>query len=274
MNDIAAFDLRLRFTHADEVPGWLGRAVQATFLESLSAVHPQLATHVHDGSGIKPFTASNLIPGRWSGTVTLDPRRTYQLRYTTLNPDLTRITLNALAPAWLRHGFTLHDQPVRVEAVETSTDAYAALLDRAPRQRSFRMRFTSPTQFKLTHPLHKSEGIPMPLPLPERVFGSLIDRWSCFSPLPLHPDLREWVRLNVGISDHRIETRTVRASRAGHGDFTGFIGDVTFTLLRREAPFGDQVAALVAFAPFAGVGIRTTNGMGQVAADDEPRKQP
>ena len=264
MADLAAFTLRLRFTHADEIPAWLGRSAQAAFLDSLRAVHPAAAERVHDGSGLKAFTASNLSTGRWRGLITLSPRERYALRFTTLFPDLTAVSLNALAPAWLRHGLTLHDQPAHVEAVDTATANYADLLASAAPVRQVTLRFVSPTQFKLTHPQDKSDGIPMPLPLPERVFGSLIDRWERFSGAPLHPELREWVRLNVGIAAHRIETRTVEARRAGHGAYTGFVGEVTFALLRRDDVFARQVGALAAYAPFAGVGIRTTNGMGQV----------
>jgi CRISPR-associated endoribonuclease Cas6 len=264
MIELAAFTLHLRFTHADEIPAWLGRAAQAAFLDSLRTIHPTVAAQVHDGNGLKPFTASNLSTGRWGGVVRLHPHTPYTLRFTTLFPDLTTLSVNALVPAWLRDGLRLHEQPARVESVDTHTAAYAALLEQNAPAREIRLRFVSPTQFKLTHPQDKSDGIPMPLPIPERVFGSLIDRWMRFSPIPLHSDLREWVRLNVGIAAHRIETRTVEARRAGHGAYTGFVGEVTFTLLRREPPFAQQVAALAAFAPFAGVGIRTTNGMGQV----------
>lgn len=264
MADLAVFTLRLRFTHADEIPAWLGRSVQAAFLDSLRAIHPEAAARVHDGSGLKAFTASNLSTGRWGGLVTLRPRERYSLRFTTLFPDLTAFSLNALAPAWLQHGLILHDQPAAVDAVDTATARYADLLAEAAPTRQITLRFVSPTQFKLTHPHDKSDGIPMPLPMPERVFGSLIDRWTRFSSIALHPDLRDWVRLNVGIAAHRIETRTVEARRAGHGAYTGFVGDVTFTLLRRDDTFARQINALAAYAPFAGVGIRTTNGMGQV----------
>ncbi len=264
MVELAAFTLQLRFTHSDEIPAWLGRAAQAAFLDGLRNIHPQAAMAVHDGSQLKPFTASNLSTHRWSGVITVCPRERYTLRFTTLFRDLTVLSLNALAPAWLRHGLTLHDQPARVESVDTVTTTYADLLAQAVSVRRVSLRFVSPTQFKLTHPQHKSEGIPLPLPLPERVFGSLIDRWERFSSIPLHPDLREWVRLNVAIAAHRIETRHVEARRAGHGAYAGFVGDVTFELLHRDQPFAQQVAALAAYAPFAGVGIRTTNGMGQV----------
>lgn len=264
MADLAAFTLHLRFTHADEIPAWLGRSAQAAFLDSLRAIHPDTAAQVHDGSGLKAFTASNLSTGRWGGLIMLRPRERYSLRFTTLFPDLTTFSLNALAPAWLRRGLTLHDQPAAVEAVDTATATYADLLANAAPARQLTLRFASPTLFKLTHPQDKSEGIPMPLPLPERVFGSLIDRWTRFSSVPLHADLREWVRLNVTIAAHRIETRTVEARRAGHGAYTGFVGDVTFALLRHDDPFARQISALAAYAPFAGVGIRTTSGMGQV----------
>jgi len=261
--DIAAFTLNVRFTHTDTIPSWLGYASQAAFLAALRDIDATLSAMVHDSPTMKPFTASSLAPAPFTRLQEVSPRQIYTLRWTTLHPDLTRITLNAVQPRILSEGMVIHDQPLRIENVETQTARYADLLSATPAPRHLTLRFDSPTGFKQTHPRQKSAGVPMPLPIPERVFGSLIDRWQLFSDVPLHPDLRAWIRENVGVWQHRIHTQHIDAERAKQGLHVGFVGQVTYELVERTSPFAQQVEALARFASFSGVGIRTSTGMGQ-----------
>lgn len=271
MYDVATFTLNVRFTHTDTIPSWLGYASQAAFLATLRDVDPTLSATVHDSYTMKPFTTSSLEPAPFTRLQEVSPHKVYTLRWTTLHADLTRITLNALIPRVLRQGLTMHDQPLRVESVDTQSARYAELLTINPVPRRLTLRFDSPTGFKQTHPRQKSEGVPMPLPVPERVFSSLIDRWQLFSDVPLHPDLRAWIRENVGVWQHRIQTRHIHAERANQGQYAGFVGQVTYELVERTSPFAQQVEALARFATFSGVGIRTTTGMGQTQLVTERR---
>ena len=122
--------------------------------------------------------------------------------------------------------------------------------------------FATPTAF------HQN-GLTMPLPLPGLVFGSLIQAWDHFSPLPLPVVLGSFVEQNVGISRHRLATRLVKfGSKEQH---IGFVGTTDYRIVpeHSELPSSDFVqrvrllAMLSQFAFFAGVGIRTTVGMGQ-----------
>jgi len=263
LHEIATFTLHARFTHTNTIPSWLGYASQAAFLAALRDVDAALSAAVHDSHTMKPFTASSLEPAPFTRLQEVSPNNVYILRWTTLHADVTRIAQNALIPRVLQEGLTMHDQPMRIESVDTQTACYAALVSPEPVPRRLTLRFNSPTGFKQTHPRQKSEGVPMPLPIPERVFGSLIDRWQLFSDVPIHADLRAWIRENVGVWQHRVQTRHIHAERANQGQYTGFMGQVTYELVERTAPFAQQVEALARFATFSGVGIRTTTGMGQ-----------
>lgn len=272
MQDLASLVLTLRPTHQDTIPGWTGRAAHAWFLGSLRDVDPALSSIVHDRNGPKPFTTSSLGGVDLGDEVTLHPDRLYTLRLTTLHADVTRVALNGLAPRWLERGITLHDQPFRVEQISSDTDddpwagaaSYADLLashplsgkgSRAPR---ITLRFASPTSF------NKTGGLQMPLPVPELVFGSLIDRWTAFSSVALHPDLKTFVSTCVAVSDVRIESRRISFERADRGAATGFTGSVTFSLQSSERFWLDQMHTLAAFALYSGIGVRTTMGLGQV----------
>lgn len=263
MYDVATFTLSVRFTHTDTIPSWLGYASQAAFLAALRDVDAALSATVHDSQTMKPFTSSSLAPAPFTRLQEVSPHQVYTLRWTTLHADVTRITRHALLTRILNEGMVIHDQALRVENVETQTTRYADLLPTTPTPRHLTLRFDSPTGFKQTHPRQKSDGVPMPLPVPERVFGSLIDRWQLFSDVPLHPDLRAWIRENVGVWQHRIQTRHIHAERAKQGLHVGFVGQVTYELVEHTSPFAQQVEALARFASFSGVGIRTSTGMGQ-----------
>lgn len=277
MTELTALTLHLRPTHQDEIPAWTGRAAYAWFLASLQHIQPELAGIIHDQQGIKPFTVSRLSGIRPSdkGLTIIQPDHVYKLRVTTLHADLTRLTLNVLMADWLSHGVVLHDQPFRVERIVTDetadcwtgTDDYADLLQRytlsGPAGRlPHRLHFTfaSPTSF------NKTGGHQMPLPLPELVFGSLIERWKAFASVPLHPDLLAFVKECVVISQHRIQTERVSFERSDRGAVVGFVGDAAFTIQSSDAYWLGQLQMLAAFARYSGVGVRTTMGLGQARA--------
>lgn len=263
MSDLAVFALHLRPERMGTVPAWLGRAVQAWYLDQLRQVSPALSAAVHDGSRLRPFTLSTLLPVTRAEMLQLNPSRALQLRITTLHTDVTQLTLNGLLPRWLSEGIVLHGQPFRVESVDTQTTRYAELMAdvehvRSPHPRSQAFDFQSPTVF------NRTGGIQVPLPLPEYVFGSLIDRWQAFTDVPLHADLRVFVQECVSIERCDIRTQYVSLERANRGYHTGFVGRVTFRAQSGEAPLLAQWHLLGLFAPYSGVGKHVVIGMGQM----------
>jgi len=259
MFELAVFTLTLRPVHSAGLPAWLGRSAQAWFLDALRTISPDLSAAVHDGSHPRPFTLSSLLPAAHGGRIALAPNRTNTLRITTLHPDLTQLTHNALIPRWLEDGITLHSQALRVESVQKHALQYADLLA-APAGRRQHLTFSSPTVFSRTG------SAPVPLPLPEYVFGSLLDRWQAFSSVALDPDLRAFVQQHVGIESFAGRTETISLERAARGSHTGFMGRVTFIAHHAQGPCFAHWHALGAFAAFSGVGKHTTIGLGQVTS--------
>lgn len=279
MTELASLVLRVRPRHQDTVPRWLGRAWQACFLASLRRINPALSAAIHDGSQLKPFTASNLLHDGRGELVDLHPQRTYDLRVTSLHPDLTQIVTNGLVPMWLDEGITLHDQPLRVEAISTDptgetwagATTYADLRGQHttinPRPaRQIRLHFASPTCFK------KTGQQMIPFPLPSYVFNSLIDRWNAFAGSELSPELREFVEEHVTVSDYNTHTRRISFERSGRGAVTGFVGHVTYAVGLPGDTLAQQVHMLAAYALYSGVGARTTMGLGQARVVSAERR--
>ena len=104
----------------------------------------------------------------------------------------------------------------------------------------------------------------MPLPLPEFVFGSLLERWNLYAPLSLPIETRRFAAECLAIAACRIDARGLLL--AG-GRPTAFTGTVRYAVLRRDPYWLGALATLAAFAPWCGIGIKTSMGMGQIRLD-------
>jgi CRISPR-associated endoribonuclease Cas6 len=114
-------------------------------------------------------------------------------------------------------------------------------------------------------------GLSVPLPLPLLVYGSLVQAWNTFSPVPLPVQLNDFLQNCVGISRHKIATG--RVSFAALEQHIGFKGSIHYIFLPQDkTPYSPDeyrlrlqtINLLTKFAFYVGVGVRTTVGMGQV----------
>lgn len=264
--ELAAVRLELKTTKSNQIPAWLGKAVHGEFLAGLKRLNPVLSAAIHDGSGMKPFTTSNLDGMSVRGSIaTIRPGQKLSIRFSTLHPQLSALLINALVPQWVNDGLKLHDQPLQVTAVRTTAEEdvwcdalhFDQLLDEAGETDHLRMEFVSPTAFRATARHY------IPLPQPELVFASLLDRWNRFAPFQLPRELYEQFRSSIAVEEADIHTDTVNFARGGRTNVIGFTGRVTFRLFVKDREARRQIAALAAFARFSGVGAKTTMGLGQ-----------
>ena len=118
------------------------------------------------------------------------------------------------------------------------------------------LRFVTPTTFKLA-----GSRLNMPLPWPRLVFQSLANRWNAFSPIPLWID---WPDFERRVTVAKCDVRT-RLLDFGHFRQVGFVGECWF-LIDPQAKLSLRHAlyTLAQFAFYAGVGRKTTMGMGMV----------
>lgn len=159
------------------------------------------------------------------------------------NVALDGVTFRVTALAQTRQEYAL--------AGRTSWDELAApLLGEITRPPSF--EFLSPV-------LWSGADSRAPLPLPELVFGSLLERWNAFAPAALPDDLTRFAAECLALREFEISSR--RTNLPGRARI-GFIGRVRYAITRHDPFWTAPLAVLAAFAAYAGVGTRTDEGFG------------
>lgn len=238
---------------------------------------------------IRPFTVSSLM-GRFVQD-RLDAARTYTLRLTSFSGALTEILWKASQDGPLSPGRSLElDRlPFLIESVQPAAapappsppkaaelsqqadaathapSVYAAsatyadlsaalLLSKEPAPRRLSLLFTSPATFK-------SGGKHVPLPLPELVFGSLLERWNAYAPILFPPEARRYAAECLAISRFDLNSRSTPIKSGGMR--IGFVGQVSFTSVNYDRYWMSLMGVLAAFALFSGVGAGVTQGLGQ-----------
>ena len=263
--ELLSLVLELKPRQAAEVPPRLGRAAEAVLLARIAEHDPQKAQALHDASGIKPFTCSNLMGAR-IGRSQLDPARYYTLRYTALDSSLAAL-LPGLFPPGSRIQF--EDAELEVTAQRTNGEnpwaastTYSQLLKRylmpsgAAPAGSWTLLFASPTAFQ-------SQGRTLTLPEPHLVFGSLVERWNACSPLTLPADeVRAYAQEMVAIN--RFTLQSAVGWERGPALRLGAVGQATYQALNHDRYWRSALSLLAAFSLYSGVGAMTTAGMGQV----------
>jgi CRISPR-associated endoribonuclease Cas6 len=250
-----------------------GRASHALFLRLVAERDAGLAAELHDASGPKPFTCSNLIGGRRQGNqLALTPSTPLWLRFTGLSAPVSAVLRDIAAhpPAEVE----LDGRPYRLlratldpaEHPWAGQDDYTAMLQRhllaaGPVQRRISLEFASPTTFH-------SGGKNVPLPLPALVFGSLLERWQAFSPAAISPDLRRYAEEMVALARYQLRTRILPFKDGSLQ--VGFVGQAVFLALNSDRYWVHALHLLAEYARYAGVGYQTTMGMGQARPAPTP----
>jgi CRISPR-associated endoribonuclease Cas6 len=280
--------LTLKPREAASAPPHLGRAAHAALLRAVDAAHPALAAQLHDAppgaSGPKPFTCSSLMGKRAEGR--LDPNGAYTLRYTALTSELADLLpslfegpkpeaggrkpevgdpqseiqnpISAIELDGVLFDVTgaTCDPAVQPWAAQTTFEELSApwLLGRAEPARHITFQFTSPTTFH-------SGGRSVPLPLPELVLGSLLERWNAYAPVALPEETRRFAAECMAVSRYELTTRSLPFKEGAVK--IGMVGQVTFAATRYDRYWLSLIHLLAEFALFAGVGAGVTMGMGQ-----------
>lgn len=120
-----------------------------------------------------------------------------------------------------------------------------------------RLRFCTPTCFK-------SVGQYLPLPTTRLIVQSLMKKWNgCISECPIEDEDGQGMEtLAAGLRPRDFQLRSRTYYLKGNS-IPGFVGELT--LENRLDGFHRELAdALLLFADFAGIGIKTTLGMGGV----------
>ncbi len=278
--------VRLRALASGELPNATGRFGHAAFLALIESVAPELSQVLHDANARKPFTVSPLSLSinnlsqpplrkeRSREQIQLREGDGCSMRFTIVEGDepnsaglfqsFQAALINARPSAEIR----LHGIPFQVEEARTTPGpdcwtgytTFEELLECGASHRLVTLCFESPTAISLGQ---TDAGKRFELfPVPWNVFDSLARKWNEFGGVPLRTDvLLEWVQECVWVSEYDVKTQVLQFDRFPQ---KGFVGTATYEVKRGDADLARILNALADFALYAGVGYKTTMGMGQV----------
>ena len=257
-----------------------GRHLHALFLTLVSSVDTALGDRLHDATADKAFTLSPLqinsplLKGgkggsklQWQHQQPIPAGTPCWWRISllddTLFGKLTQLWLNLnpqhpwhLGPADLYitsiQGTPQSIQPwanasTYAQLYEQASDAYGGKL----RERTLNFTFATPTAFR-------QGKFDTTLPTRECVFNSLLSRWNKYSGI----EFSEIAIESIFPSFVNIHTEILADSRS---KFIGIVGEVSYRILGEVEPLQiKQINTLAEFALYAGVGRKTTMGMGMI----------
>ncbi len=271
MNYLYSVLLELTPTSTSTLPATMGHLTHALFLDLIRQVDSPLATRLHDEPNYRPFTISPLNGAKvQNDTLFIKPGQLCNLRVTlldggTLWQNLSRCFLE-IQPTALRIGNNEFKLNRMLSTPGSDSDGWAGFVDwptlaATTARRTITMNFVSPTAFSLWN---RQFAL---FPEPMLLWDSLVRVWNNYAPPVLQidkPTLRTFISENVAVSDYALHTCNVNFPKYGQ---KGFVGTCSYAV-HQEGEKAAQLAALAEFARYAGVGCRTTMGMGQTRTVD------
>lgn len=246
-----------------------GRHFHALFLTLVSSVDKSLGEYLHQSNTDKAFTLSPLQIQRQPKQDSL--LFVHQKPIAAGTPCWWRISLlddalfGKLTPLWLNlnpnHPWHLGSANLFITSIQGTAQStqpwanactYAQLYEQASEtQRILNFAFATPVAFR-------QGGFDTALPNKECLFNSLLSRWHKYSGMEF---------TNIAIDSIYPSAFNINTEVVSNYDskFIGCLGEISYRLLGNvEAIAIKQINALVDFALYAGLGRKTTMGMGMV----------
>jgi CRISPR-associated endoribonuclease Cas6 len=263
-----------------------GRHIHALFLTLVSSVDKELGDRLHGekankGFGLSPIQLA-VSYDRNLNKPQLKKANSQQLKAKSLSwhhqeispstPCWWRITLldevlfSKLTGLWLNlnpdRAFHLGSADLYITSILGTPQSsqpwsnfatYQQIFDRASEtERNITFHLATPTAFR-------QGKYDSPLPTRDNVFKSLCDRWNTYSEIPINPEIIEY------IFPSRFEIKTEVVKNYDTHSFIGCVGEIGYRILGDASPETiKQINALADFAMFAGIGRKTTMGIGMV----------
>jgi CRISPR-associated endoribonuclease Cas6 len=266
--------LELQALHDAQVPVTMGHQVHAMFLHLVSRADPAYSDRLHNEPGYRPFTLSPLRGGAVQGQhMTLSANQTYQIRVTLLDGGYLWHCLSTLlleagpSPVQIGDASLLFMRLLSTPGADPTGWAGRTTwqeLSSLPTRPRLTLSFASPTAFNM------SGNYFALVPEPPFVWESLLRTWNSYAPASLLMEkqaLRDVLSRGIVVTDCDLSTYTLHFPTYTQ---KGFTGTCTYALQEDNEQMA-YLARLAAFARFAGVGYKTTMGMGQVRIQEEEK---
>ena len=292
-----AIVINLIAQEAGTLPGTVGELAHAAFYAAVDAVDPALATQIHDAQERKAFSLSPLYGYRQSPQ---DGRRSANAP-----AREGRIHVNAGQPGWLRLGlldeelFAVFMQHILYSGITggaagirlgripfTITEALGApgshpwvgyttwealsSLHEAPER--WVVEFASPTAIRWGEADNKVRRVEI-FPTPRLAIASLRTLWDRTTGQSWGRDFEEWVERNIAVG--RVWHWQSEPFRYQKQTYVGGVGKLEYRVLdgRNRANVA-HFNRLLHLAFYAGVGYKTTHGLGQMRMISSGKPEP
>ncbi len=255
------------------VPPSMGQVLHAFFLDSVKKLDRQLSEQLHEPAPVKPFTVSPL----WGEVVFEDnrwrlfPGKEYWFRVTSISSSLSRWLqdtwvhalpgeINLAGANFKLCGYTFDHNKHGWAGSSSYEDIYNNAVSGNKVGNKITLHFHSPTTFR-------TRGVNYPLPDPQKVFLNLLQKWNHYSPINLGDNFTEIIAQSVFPGACKIATRIMHFDKYKQ---VGFTGTCTYVIKKGQDDIMARVIHMLAeYAFYAGIGYKTTMGMGQGRAVKE-----
>ena len=286
-----AIVLKLTANRAGSLHSTVGELGHAAFYAAINAVDPQLAQRVHDAEKRKPFSLSPLY-GYWQSPkdkrIHIGAGQEGWLRLGLLDEELFSAFMQHILCSGVTGGvpgIQLGDIPFTItESLGTpgshpwvgyTTMQQLVYLDDAPDR--WVLEFESPAAIRWGQAdkegqIDKGARRVEIFPQPRLMIASLRSRWNrmvddCFGeagePFKYDRDFEEWVERNVVVS--KVFEWQTQPFPYRKQTYVGGLGKLEYRLLdTSNRAYAIHFHRLMHLAFFAGVGYKTTHGLGQV----------
>jgi CRISPR-associated endoribonuclease Cas6 len=258
------------------LPALGGYLSQSSFLSLIGQFNEDMARRLHDEPNYRPYTVSPIKGGSISGnSILLSKGQPCYLRVTLLDSGFLWNALQAYVrkagPISMRLGradFELSEvliSPAIDQSIWAGSTDWQTLASLSARS-IVTMHFISATAFSLG-------GHQFCLfPEPRLVWESLLRVWNRYTPTSMSIE-KEVIRESFK-NQITVVACALRHTYLHFPKFVqkGFAGWCTYRL-NQESPLAAQLTSLAAFAPYSGLGCRTTMGMGQVRVEFDEAAQ-
>ncbi len=255
------------------IPVTSGHQTHAAFLAAVRQADPGLAEMLHNPTlPLRPFTVSLLgISAGRGKEVVVSPERAALLRITLLREPIYGELMRRFLENPDRPALRLGDTSFLVTQIQATPGSspwagyttWEALWENARPEPQVAIEFLSPTAFSLgQRPWGKQFHL---FPDAAFVFRSLLRSWNALAPtnLAIEPDVvEEYLDRDSVIL--RLEKLNTSMLRYPDHPQIGFTGRVTYGFKGKDDDILRRLDTLADFAFYAGVGYKTTMGMGQV----------
>ncbi|APT75359.1 hypothetical protein XO10_02095 [Marinitoga sp. 1135] len=257
--------IELKALESGVIPTFPGKKIHGLFFNILKDVDKEISYKLHEDKNYKPFTVSSFLGKKIDEPVTILKGKRYYIRMTFLEEKIfilftTKIFKNKI----FKEKINIEDISFSIIRIifdkEHSKWANLLTIDDLLKENydnKISLTFITPTLFK-TGDKH------LRYPDPEKIFNSLLIKFNKYSPYKLNEKVKE--KFNT----IKIIQRKTHLKYIYFPNFylQGFTGNVVFEIPEDNYELKKTANILSDFAFYAGVGYKTTMGLGQTRREE------